>query len=160
MALETALLASQLRMELIARNRLHARGKLHVESYGDAPVIVYAPEAHGHGTFFDPAYAEIVTRPEWSRRLSKIHAQARSLPKTDRKWRELDSSMSSDALLMNVFCTPAVTDSSSVRRMLGVDEENLPAFGWKARVPLANGRFDRTEVDMRSQTDRVGFSDL
>ena len=25
----------------------------------------------------------------------------------------------------------------------------LPIFGWKARVPLTNGRFDRTEVDMR-----------
>ena len=24
-----------------------------------------------------------------------------------------------------------------------------PIFGWKARVPLASGRFDRTEVDMR-----------
>src|SRR4029079_17470283 len=23
-----------------------------------------------------------------------------------------------------------------------------PQFGWKARVPLANGKFDRTEVDM------------
>ena len=24
-----------------------------------------------------------------------------------------------------------------------------PVFGWKARVPLRNGRFDRTEVDLR-----------
>lgn len=146
MALEAA---SHLRMELIARNRLHARGRPHVESYGDAPVIVYAPEDDRHGNFYDPAYAAIVARPEWSKRLEKIHAQARSLPKTERKWRELDSSMSSDALLMNVFCTPAVADSSAVRLMLGVDREQPLEFGWKARVPLANGRFDRTEVDMR-----------
>ena len=48
--------------------------------------------------------------------------------------------MSSDALLMNVFCAPGVTEAVAVRRMLGVDEENSPSFGWKARVPLKNGR--------------------
>jgi hypothetical protein len=142
-------------MELGARNRFHARGRLHVESYGSPPVIVYAPEEETrHGNFFDAAYAAITARPEWSRRFDKIHAQARSLPKLERKWRELDSSMSSDALLMNVFCTPEVTEPPAVRRMLGVDvhdmpEGEMPAFGWKARVPLGNGRFDRTEVDMR-----------
>ena len=101
MAKETSLFASRLRMELVARNRLHARGRLHVESYGNPPVIVYAPEDETrHGNFFDPAYAAITARPEWLRRFDKIHAQARSLPKAERKWRELDSSMSSDALLM------------------------------------------------------------
>jgi hypothetical protein len=165
MAKETSLFASRLRMELGARNRLHARGRLHVESYGNPPVIVYAPEDETrHGNFFDPAYAAITARPEWLRRFDKIHAQARSLPKAERKWRELDSSMSSDALLMNVFCTPEVTALPEVRRMLGVDvqempvsqkperempELEMPEFGWKARVPLSNGRLDRTEVDMR-----------
>ena len=148
-ALQRSLYASQLRMELIARNRLHARGRLHAESYGDSPVIVYAPEEDRHGNFFDAAYAAITARPEWAKRLEKIHAQGRSLPKAERKWRELDSSMSSDALLMNVFCTLGVLESPAVRRMLGIDGDDLPQFGWKARTPLANGRFDRTEVDMR-----------
>jgi hypothetical protein len=57
--------------------------------------------------------------------------------------------MSSDALLMNIFCTPGVADSPQVRHALGVDAEATPIFGWKARVPLTNGRFDRTEIDMR-----------
>ena len=57
--------------------------------------------------------------------------------------------MSSDALLMNVFCTPGVLDSPSVRNMLGVAGDELPEFGWKANVPLKSGLFDRTEVDMR-----------
>lgn len=83
------------------------------------------------------------------RRFNKVHAQARSLPKVERKWRELDSSTSSDALLMNVFCTPDVGQSHEVRSMLGIDTDDLPVFGWKARVPFANGRVDRTEVDMR-----------
>ncbi len=153
--------ASELRRELGLRNRQWAQGHSHVESYGNPPVIVYAPEhptdegmsadTRRHGNFFDAAYAAIVARPEWMRRFDKIHAQGRSLPRPDpgRRWRELDSSMSSDALLMNVFCTPGVAEAPAVRRTLGVDVEDPPVFGWKAHVPLKNGRFDRTEVDMR-----------
>ena len=87
------------------------------------------------------------------RRFDKIHAQGRSLPKPlldpNRRWRELDSSMSSDALLMNVFCTPGLMESVALKRMLGVGDSDAVVFGWKARVPLSSGRFDRTEVDMR-----------
>jgi hypothetical protein len=154
MATTASLCASQLRFELAARNRLYARGRAHVESYGSAPVIVYAPENGLHGNFFDPAYDAITANPDWMRRFDKVHAQAvRSLPKPQldhaRRWRELDSSMSSDALLMNIFCTPGVADSAAVRNALGIESDAVPIFGWKARVPLANGRFDRTEVDMR-----------
>lgn len=154
MARASALFATQLRIELAARNRSYARGRAHVESYGSAPVIVYEPEDGRHGNFFDAAYAAILARPEWMHRFDKIHAQAaRSLPKPQfdpaRRWRELDSSMSSDALLMNIFCTPGVSESPAIRGMLGVGDDADPIFGWKARVPLANGRFDRTEVDLR-----------
>lgn len=149
MASELNAYAGRLRQELIARNRRYAAGRAHVESYGGVPVIVYAPEEGRHGNFFDAAYAAIAGRPEWMRRFDKVHAQGRSLPKTERRWRELDSSMSSDALLMNVFCTPEVWGSEAVRKMLGVDASDVPAFGVRARVPLANGRFDRTEVDMQ-----------
>jgi hypothetical protein len=88
------------------------------------------------------------------RRFDKVHTQgARSLPKPEydsrRRWRELDSSMSSDALLMNIFCTPGVAESVAVRNALGIEIPAAPVFGWRARVPLTNGRFDRTEVDMR-----------
>jgi hypothetical protein len=141
--------AGQLRQELAARNRTYGRGRPHVESYGQSRVVVYAPEEKRHGNFFDPAYAAITARPDWMRRFDKVHAQARSLPKAERRWRELDSSMSSDALLMSVFCTPEVGRSPEVRSMLGVDTDDLPVFGWRARVPFANGRVDRTEVDMR-----------
>jgi len=154
--------AGELRRELGARNRLWARGRAHVESYGDPPVIVYEPQVGQHGNFFDASYAAIVARPEWMRRFDKIHAQGRALPKAEpgpngepaRRWRELDSSMSSDALLMNVFCGLDVAGTAAVRRALGIVGDGLPEFGWKARVPLASdshgrARFDRTEVDMR-----------
>jgi len=148
----------ELRRELCARNRLWARGRAHVESYGAESVIVYTAGDDGrHGNFFDASYKAIKARADWMRRFDKIHAQVRSLPKAEsgpngepaRRWRELDSSMSSDALLMNIFCAPGVLDSAVVRNALGMDGEAMPVFGWKARVPLASGRFDRTEVDMR-----------
>ncbi|HEX4320321.1 MAG TPA: hypothetical protein VHZ52_05425 [Acidobacteriaceae bacterium] len=143
--------ASLLRQELCWRNRQHAVGRAHVQSYGSQPVIVYEPEEGRHGNFFDPAYAAIAGRADWLRRFDKIHAQGRALPKAEsgRRWRELDSSMSSDSLLMNIFCTPGVAESSRVRTVLGVTEDGPPVFGWKARVPLLSGRVDRTEVDMR-----------
>jgi len=154
---KAGLFASALRRELGARNRLWARGRAHVESYGKPPVIVYSAEESRHGNFFNAAYEAICARPEWMRRFDKIHAQGKSLPKPEtgpngepgRRWREIDSSMSSDALLMNVFCTPGVVEAGAVERALGVDGENAAVFGWKARVALKSGRFDRTEVDMR-----------
>jgi hypothetical protein len=167
MELDATLNATQLRRELALRNRGWSRGRLHVESYGGDPVIVYAPELPAdedaspaphrsprHGNFFDAAYAAILAHPQWMKRFNKVHAQGRlALPKlvTDpaRRWRELDSCISSDALLMNVFCTPAVVESEAVRRTLGIDPGIIPEFGWKARVPLRNGLVDRTEVDMR-----------
>jgi restriction endonuclease-like protein len=154
MAMMAGWYANQLRQELTLRNRAYARGRAHVESYGGAPVIVYAPENGRHGNFFDPAYVAMTDRPEWLRRFEKVHAQAaRSLPRpqldANRRWRELDSSMSSDALLMNIFCTPGVVECPGICDMLGVEGDHAPIFGWKARAPLANGRFDRTEVDMR-----------
>jgi hypothetical protein len=147
--------AAQLRQELTLRSRIYARGRAHVESYGSAPVIVFEPEYGLHGNFFDPAYTAIAANPDWMRRFDKVHAQAaRSLPKP-----QLDPSPAlARARLLHelrrpadehVFCTPGVADSPAVRDALGVDAEAAPIFGWKARVPLANGRFDRTEVDMR-----------
>jgi hypothetical protein len=151
MAIKSGWFASELRRELGLRNRRWALERAHVESYGNPPVIVYSPESNRHGNFFDAAYSAISARPELMRRFDKIHAQGRALPKPEsgRKWRELDSSMSSDALLMNVFCTPGVVESLAVRHSLGVDGDDSPVFGWRARVPLKSGRFDRTEVDMR-----------
>jgi hypothetical protein len=148
---------SALRRELSDRSRRWAHGRLHVESYGDPPVIVFAPENGRHGNFFDASYAAICLRPDWMRRFEKIHAQGRSLPRPEpggngklpRRWREIDSSMSSDALLMNVFCAPGVAEDDRVRSALGVLGNATPELGWRARVPLGSGRFDRTEVDLR-----------
>ena len=132
--------AAQLRQELNLRSRTYSSGRAHVESYGSAPVIVFEPENGLHANFLDAAYTAITANPDWMRRFDKVHAQAaRSLPKPQldpaRRWRELDSSMSSDALLMNIFCTPGIADSPAVRNALGVDAEAAPVFGWNCGMP-------------------------
>ena len=62
---------------------------------------------------------------------------------------ELDTCTSSDALLMNVFCYPHPSRGGKISALLAADPQASACFGYKARVPLVNGRFDRTEVDLR-----------
>ena len=146
--------ASQLRHELSLRNRAFAlqRQLSHVESFGGMAVTVYQPHPtrRRHGNFFDESYAAMVAIPEWRKRLEKVHTTAKSsLPRSVRGWKELDSSMSSDALLMNIFCCPYVSDDPRVLGLFGIEDAELPQFGWRARVPLKKGTTDRTEVDMK-----------
>jgi hypothetical protein len=145
--------AAALRQEICARNLDFAKNhKLaHCLSYGEAPVVCYEPIAGAHGNFLPASYRAIRANPLWARRLKKAHTSARTaLPRNDRGfWGELDSCNSSDALLMNVFCCPGLFDDGRVCSLLGVDEGAVPEFGFKARVPLVGGKFDRTEVDMR-----------
>lgn len=145
--------ATQLRQELGVRNAAYAkaRGLTHACSFGEQSVIVYPPNCNEqrHGNFMDATYAAILGNREWNRRLSKAHSQARSLPKGERTWKELDSCMSSDALLMNVFCHPDVLADPRVTSMLGVITGDDLIFGFPARVPILGGRTDRTEVDLK-----------
>lgn len=145
-------LASGLRHELRERNAAYARRHrlAHQLSYGEAPVVCYEPVGTCHGNFLAETYEAILENPHWSRRLGKAHTAKRTnLPPNERNfWAELDTCTSSDALLMNVFCYPGVCDDRRVLSLLGVDVAP-PEFGFKARVPLLSGKFDRTEVDMK-----------
>lgn len=146
--------AGMLRQELSARNAAYATLKRlpHVLSYGERPVVIYPPSECGqdHGNFISASYRAILKRTEWRRRLQKVHSQGNhSLPKADCVWRELDSSMSSDALLMNIFCYPGVTKRREVCLALGTDLGRVPQFGFMPRVPLVTGKVERTEVDMK-----------
>lgn len=145
---------SALRQELIARNSSYASLNLlpHVTSYGELPVVVYQESECGrhHGNFIAASYRAILRRSEWRKRLQKVHSQGRrSLPARDGSWRELDSSLSSDALLMNVFCYPGVTRRMEVCRILGIEPGSIPDFGFMPRVPLLSEATERTEVDMK-----------
>jgi hypothetical protein len=57
--------------------------------------------------------------------------------------------MSSDALLMNIFCYPRITEKPEVWSFLGVDHGARPEFGFRPRVPLLSGAIERTEIDMK-----------
>jgi hypothetical protein len=147
--------ASALRRELAVRAQKYAQSEAlpHCLSYGEPPVVCFPPYEDGtrHGNFVRQSYAAIRANPAWNLRLAKVHTQGRRcLPRTERgQWMELDSCVSSDALLMNIFCYPNALRSRGVPALLGVDPDQPPHFGYKARVPLTNGRFDRTEVDLR-----------
>ena len=145
---------SALRQELIARNTSYAVLNLlpHVTSYGELPVVVYQPSECGrhHGNFITASYRAILRRPEWRKRLQKVHSQGRrALPAKDGSWRELDSSLSSDALLMNIFCYPGVTRRMEVCRILGLEPGSIPEFGFMPRIPLLSEATERTEIDMK-----------
>jgi Restriction Endonuclease associating with ARP len=146
--------ASALRRELSLRNREYARrlGLDFRESRGDTPPICYlaSQDATQHGNFLPQSYGAILKNEKWRRRLTKPHTSAyQALPREGFCWRELDSCNSSDALLMNIFCYPGITRSRTLCYLLGVTPGSKLEFGYKARVPLRNGRLDRTEVDLR-----------
>jgi hypothetical protein len=149
---------TRLRQELVERNRRYAqRHRLEVcENFGDPPVACYIPSADGrrHGNFLPQSYRSILSSPAWKKRLLKPHSPARNaLPNNLRRWMELDSGNSSDALLMNIFCLPGILELRAVCGLLSLDPSpDPPEFGFRARVPLSGGRADRTEVDMRVGT--------
>jgi hypothetical protein len=145
---------SMLRQELIALNNSYAALNLlpHVTTYGELPVVVYQQSECGrrHGNFIPASYRAILRRPQWRKRLQKVHSQGRrSLPAKDGVWRELDSSLSSDALLMNIFCYPSVTWKTEICGILGFERGTLVEFGFMPRVPLLTGATERTEIDMK-----------
>jgi hypothetical protein len=144
---------AELREELRINNERYAarHGLRPVESFGPRPTLIYEPVANAtHGNFLHGSYQAILRNPAWAKRLTKIHSRGRTcLPKTERPWCELDSSTSSDALLMNVFCYPGTLRRTQVLQILGVESGQDPVFGFRPGVPLMNGHADRTEVDMR-----------
>jgi hypothetical protein len=147
-------LAAALRRDLAERARKYAEaeGLPHCFSYGQPPIVCFAPYDHGarHGNFLQGSHKAIRANPTWRKRLEKVHTGRRSLPSAERgRWMELDSCTSSDALLMNIFCHPSGSGNGKVAALLGVEPGVTPRFGYKARVPLASGKFDRTEVDLR-----------
>lgn len=143
---------SHLRAQLSECGQKYAQayGLPHHLSYGGVPAVLFEVCGAGrHGNFLPASYRAILRHPEWRRRLTKPHAQCKSLPRSERRWCELDSANSSDALLMNIFCYPGVVSDRQVLHLLGAEADGPPQFGYKARVPLLQGKFDRTEVDMR-----------
>jgi len=145
---------SQLRNDLAKRAKSFATANCltHYESLGATPTVLLPAESEtsSHGNFNDKSYAAILTHPSWAKRLEKPHSQRfRTLPK---KWqesaKELDSSNSSDALLMNCFCYPGAA-GRILKNFLQSTLDGPIEFGVAGKVPLCNAGPDKTELDMR-----------
>jgi hypothetical protein len=106
-----------------AKKYAHAESIPHCFSYGDDPAVCFFPYEGDlrHGNFLDRSYKAIQANLQWRKRLRKVHTLGkRSLPVTERgRWRELDTCMSSDALLMNIFCHPGTLQDGSVNGASG-----------------------------------------
>jgi len=146
--------AAALRCELASRAQTFAseRSIPHSLSCGKSPVVCFPRCSEGfHGNFYPASFAALHAHSEWRRRLDKVHSSAKQIfPRIEgERWKELDSCMSSDALLMNIFCHPGVARNRDVCRILAVEGDDGPHYGFRPRVPLLNERLDRTEVDMK-----------
>ena len=161
----TTLTATALRRELAARALQHARLHPHESTYGSLPSILFQPyeiEANegAHGNFHPSSYRAILANPAWAARLAKTYTASRRIPHQHhpdhaRTRRELDCAVSSDALLMNIFCHPNILTRPATRALLGLSSSELPepTFGYHPRLPLPAGRAkkpltDRTEIDL------------
>ena len=143
------LTSAELRRELSNRNLRLAEGVPHESTYGAIPSVLYQELAGEHGNFLPASYRRICASAEWRRRLKKCYTASKSLARSeDRTRRELDCANSSDALLMNIFCYPGITSRNAVCSLLGIQRGSRPQFGLKPRIPMVNGRTDRTEIDM------------
>jgi hypothetical protein len=162
--------ASLLRRDLNARAQHLATigGLLHEETTGTEPSIVFGHEEQGeqcrHGNFHPDSYTAICANPAWSRRLIKAHtAHRRVRARADWQWKELDCANSSDALLMNIFCHPAVFSNDqlnpAVANLLGVPTKTQPNFGILPGVPLKRSPADRNKTTRTTATSYSLFSD-
>jgi hypothetical protein len=120
-------------------------------SRGRSPTVLFevAADGSGHGNFLPESWRAIAANPVWGTRTRKSHSQPGALPEEKRSSvRELDSSNSSDALLMNCFCYPGA--AARILKGLGLPaDDSAPEFGFKARLSLLDGSEDATEIDMR-----------
>src|ERR1700676_2385202 len=98
--------AGELRNDLRARALSWASSQSieHYTSLGQVPTVLFptAVDGSSHGNFQLNSWRAIQTSDMWVSRLDKVHTQAtRALPiEMQARARELDSSNSSDALLM------------------------------------------------------------
>lgn len=143
--------APQLRREISARNLLRAAGHTYETTYGSVQSVIYSDSDDGtHGNFYPAAYRRILARPEWARRLTKAYTASDRVARcSDRERRELDCAVSSDALLMNIFCAPGTCRSAALCALLNVECGLQPQLGVRTRTPLRDGYDDRTEADMQ-----------
>jgi hypothetical protein len=144
--------ATKLRVQLrkLAEDWARSQRLPSYNSLGHTPTVLFSATSDGarHGNFYQAAWSAIAAEPHWKRRLGKIHSRSSALPEEYRaSAKELDSSNSSDALLMNCFCPYGA--AARIGSALGLCVAgSRPEFGYNPRLPLIDG-VDATEIDIR-----------
>lgn len=134
--------ATNLRREISARNLANA----HETTYGSIPSVLFQDGANFHPA----SYKRILASPAWAKRLDKTYtASSRVVRGHERTRAELDCAVSSDALLMNIFCHPQTLRSKRLQALLNLEPGMQPDFGVRVRTPLRDDYEDRTEMDLR-----------
>lgn len=90
--------------------------------------------------FCPASFTAISKHADWLSRTMKPHQNVANVM-------EMQSSNSSDALLMNIFCHPMLASWKGVADILGFEPVN-PTFGFKALVEKEDTNGDTTEIDM------------
>lgn len=135
--------SNQLRTILMESHKRYSKERDIILRESRDTAIIFQSTPSGHGNFHPLSYSAIQSNPKWAVRLEKQHSH---FPDSDVK--ELDSSSSSDALLMNIFCHPKLTTWTGPLKLLGLDSWSTPEFGWDPKFPNeTTGR--STECDMR-----------
>lgn len=91
--------------------------------------------------FLPASYENILTNPVWEARLKKIHSYFNN------GTLEMQSSNSSDAILMNIFCNPGIKNWKGPRELLNIDTSSNIEFGWNP--VFENEDNHKTEIDMK-----------
>ena len=139
-------MSGRLKSALMESNETYCR------EYGVTPreirdsAVIYRRTSSEHGNFHSRVYEAILGNSDWSARLDKSHTYFGG---TDIK--ELDSSSSSDALLMNFFCYPEISRWTGPSELLGLTSWSDMKFGWDPGLPNeAAGH--HTECDLKIGT--------
>jgi len=144
--------AGFLRGQIRARAEVIASANpgLSFTSRGVPPTVLFrrASDGRAHPNFHREVWAAVSADQSWAWRLAKPHSHKLALPEEfQAATMELDSSNSSDALLMNVFCYPGAVERIST--VLGNTPNSArPDFGYAPKIALVDGTVDTTEVDM------------
>ncbi len=103
---------------------------------------IFFEEDNKNGNFINESYNSIKNNSEWKNRLNKKHSHF-----PDENIKEIDSSNSSDALVMNIFCFPDIYNWKGIKTLLNIDIFEEAIFGWNPELKGENFR-SPTEIDM------------
>lgn len=92
--------------------------------------------------FCKSSFDNIKSNPAWYERTKKLHSNF-----NDGTF-EMQSSNSSDALLMNIFCHPKFNTWKGVNDFLNIHPEEQKIFGWNPIFDNENSEH-RTEIDLK-----------